>query len=53
MIIFPLSEWRGQIDKVLRIFSVLSTNTDYEKLVVNGAKKIKTHLELAVKQQCI
>ena len=40
------------MDEVPRIISVLGTITDYERLVVNGANKIKTHLELAVKQQC-
>ena len=52
VIIFPFSEWKRQMDEVPRIISVLGSNTDYERLVVNRANKIKTHLELAVKQQC-
>ena len=52
-IIIPFSEWKSQIDEVLSIFSVLGINTDYERLVVDGANKIKTHLDLTVKQQSI
>ena len=53
VIIFPFSEWKRQMDEVPRIISVLGTNTDYERLVVNGANKIKTHLDLAVEHEII
>ena len=52
-ITFPFSEWRKQIDEALRIFSVLGANSDYERLVENGANKIKTHLDLAFTHQSI
>ena len=32
---------------------MLGTNSDYERLVVNGANKIKTHLDLAVEHERI
>ena len=35
---------RKKIDEVLDFFSVLGVDTDYERLVVKGAEKIRQHL---------